>query len=158
LSALRRRVLANSFKLQLPHWPWLHLLCCSRFQRNYYSTPMPQTGRRPQHHKRTLPGQCHHCSRWYASALAAKATTSTIHRSEAATPNDAGQPLVLPKDGVIGRRCANLWVTISQPPSAFASGVGMTPQHATGSIQSSRQHKVSEPSIHRPLVCQTVPS
>jgi hypothetical protein len=26
---------------------WLDLLCCSHFQRNYYSTSVPQSGRRP---------------------------------------------------------------------------------------------------------------
>jgi hypothetical protein len=40
-------------KPHLPHWRWLHLLGCSR-QRNYYSTSMPQSGRRPQHQKQTL--------------------------------------------------------------------------------------------------------
>ena len=43
-------------KLQLPHWQWVHLLCYSHFQRNYNSTSMPQSGRRPQHQSQTL---CH---------------------------------------------------------------------------------------------------
>src|SRR5437762_13636365 len=41
-------------KLQLPGWQWFHLLGCSRFQPNQYSTSIRRSWRRPPHQKRTL--------------------------------------------------------------------------------------------------------